>query len=165
MFKINYRITRPAYEDFLGQEGFFQIVCNKHSYGDFYSKELEGVMPTISVYDCFERYLRILHKLESSSCVYLSDVDSFNLWIKFKRINEDVLEISLVESDKLDNSGDIEFEILDFCYGEWYKETILYKQFKEEIIKCSIEYLNKLKEEGSEKNNILNLENKIKFFL
>ena len=40
MFKINYRIIANDYDDFIGQNGFFQIKCNGYDYGEIYPKEI-----------------------------------------------------------------------------------------------------------------------------
>ena len=41
MIELDYRIIHGEYDDFIGQNGFFQIKCNGYSYGEIYPKELE----------------------------------------------------------------------------------------------------------------------------
>ena len=76
MFKINYRIVANEYDDFIGQNGFFQINCNGYDYGEIYPKEIEEVMEKTSLYDWFERLTRVVKNLETKEYVVLSDVES-----------------------------------------------------------------------------------------
>ena len=43
MFELYYRVVHSEYDDFVGQNGFFQIKCNECKYGEIYPKELETV--------------------------------------------------------------------------------------------------------------------------
>ena len=78
MFKINYRIVHSRYDDFIGQHGFFQIICNGNKYGEMYSKEIETIMDKVSLYDWFERLARVINILNIKEYVVLSDIESYN---------------------------------------------------------------------------------------
>ena len=91
MFELNYRIVHSEYDDFIGQNGFFQIRCNECIYGEIYPKELETIMDKVSLYDWFERLARVIKYLMTKDYVALSDVESYNTWIEFRKKNEEVI--------------------------------------------------------------------------
>lgn len=78
MFELYYRVVHSEYDDFVGQNGFFQIKCNECKYGEIYPKELETVMDKVSLYDWFERLARVIKYLSLKDYVALSDVESYN---------------------------------------------------------------------------------------
>lgn len=145
MFELDYRIIKNEYDDFIGQNGFFQIKCNEQKYGEIYPKELELVMDKVSLYDWFERLARVIECLQTRNYVVLSDVESYNTWIEFCRNNEDVI-VSIVKADKEEGSRDIEFNLKAPITGEWDKQVICYNQLKTEImekLKGYIEYVSR----------------------
>lgn len=145
MFEIKYKIIDSnGEEEIHGLEGFFQIKCNDKVYGEFYPLELEGIMDSVSIYNWFERMLRVEKGLNETPNLFLSDVESFNLWIQFNRI-ESRLIISLVESDKLSGSTDIEKDI-QISYGDWCGEEVEFAQFRREVLEKAGQYINSLKE-------------------
>ena len=91
MFELYYRVVHSEYDDFVGQNGFFQIKCNECKYGEIYPKELETVMDKVSLYDWFERLARVIKYLSLKDYVALSDVESYNTWIEFRKTNEEVM--------------------------------------------------------------------------
>ena len=78
MFSLKYRIVYCEYDDFEGQNVFFQIECNGCNYGDIYPKELENVMEKVSLYDWFERMIRVAQNLMTKEYIVLSDVESIS---------------------------------------------------------------------------------------
>ena len=131
MFELNYRIVHSEYDDFIGQNGFFQIKCNECIYGEIYPKELETIMDKVSLYDWFERLARVIKYLMTKDYVALSDVESYNTWIEFRKKNEEVI-VSIVKAEKKEGSHDIEFVLKDPIAGEWEKQVIHYNQLKTE---------------------------------
>lgn len=140
MFELNYRIVHSEYDDFVGQNGFLQIKCNECKYGEIYPKELEMVMDTVSLWDWFERLVKVMKYLETKDYVALSDVESYNTWIEFRRKNEEVI-ISIVKAEKEQGSHDIEFNLKEPIAGEWEKQVICYSQLKTEIIQNFRKYV------------------------
>ena len=140
MFELNYRIVHSEYDDFIGQNGFFQIKCNERIYGEIYPKELETIMDKVSLYDWFERLARVIKYLMTKDYVALSDVESYNTWIEFRKKNEEVI-VSIVKAEKKEGSHDIEFVLKDPIAGEWEKQVIHYNQLKTEIIEKLGEYV------------------------
>ncbi|MBQ5560021.1 MAG: hypothetical protein IIT46_09640 [Lachnospiraceae bacterium] len=128
MFEVEYRIVNSEYDEYIGQNGFLKIRCNNCSYGEIYPKEIEEFMDKVSLFDWFYRLIKVVEYLETKEYVALSDVESYNTWIVFKRINENV-EISVVKAKKKDNSRDIEFELEEISDGDLEKQIVVYKQF------------------------------------
>lgn len=140
MFKIDYRIVHTEFDDFTGEHGFFQINCNGYKYGELYPKELETVMDKVSLYDWFERLIRVAKNLTANDYVALSDVESYNTWIEFrKRKNETI--ISIVKAEKEQGSRDIAFHLNAPIAGAWAEQVVSYCRLKAEITKKAGEYI------------------------
>lgn len=140
MFKLNFRIVHSGFDDFTGQNGFFQIICNNYTYGEMFSEELEQVMDKVSLYDWFDRLIKVIKNLDTKEYVALSDVESYNTWIQFQRRNEDVI-ISIVRAEKEQGSRDIAYHLKNPVIGEWAQQVINYYQFKNEIVEKTKEYI------------------------
>lgn len=132
MFELNYRIVYSEYDDFVGQHGFFQMKCNNCIYGEMYPKEIEKKVDKVSLYDWFERLARVIKNLMIKDYVALSDVESYNTWIVFKRNGGEVM-ISVVKAKKEQGSHDIEFFLRNPKAGEWTDQVINFEQLKQEI--------------------------------
>ena len=153
MFELVYKIVQSEYDDFIGQNGFFQIKCNGHRYGEIYPKELEMIMDKVSLYDWFERLARVVECLMIKDYVALSDVETYNTWIEFCRRNDNVI-VSIVKAEKEEDSRDIEFNLKAPMEGEWKEQAICYSQLKLEIIKKLSEYVEFITSNNTEKPEI-----------
>lgn len=149
MFELNYRIVHNEYDDFVGQYGFLQIKCNDYNYGEIYSREIEAVMDKVSLYDWFERLARVTKSLVTKEYVALSDVESYNTWIEFKKKNEEIV-VSIIKAKKKQGSRDIEFELNEQKPGEWTNQIINFNQFKKEVIKKGMEYIEYISASNTE---------------
>ncbi len=143
MFELNYRIVPNEYDDFVGQNGFFQIKCNGYIYGEIYPQEIEEFMDKVSLYDWFERMAKVIKSLMIKDYVALSDVESYNTWIVFEKRNEDVI-ISIVKALKEQGSHDVEFSLKDPKDGKWINQIISFEQLKREVIKKGREYIKNI---------------------
>ena len=143
MFELDYRIVQTQYDDFVGQHGFFQIKCNGYNYGEMYPKEIESVMDKVSLYDWFERLARVIKNLMTKEYVVLSDVESYNTWIEFRKKNSEVV-VSIVKAKKEQGSHDIEFELREKEAGEWINQEVNFDQLKKEVIKKGVEYIKNI---------------------
>ena len=141
MFEIDYRIVQDEHDEFVGQNGFFKIMCNEFRYGEVYSKELEPFMDKVSVYNWFERLAKVIKYLMTNEYVALSDVESYSTWIEFHRKDEDVV-VSVVKAEKEEGARDIEFSLKGTSAGEWEKQVICYSQLRTEIIDKLREYVD-----------------------
>jgi hypothetical protein len=134
MFELDYKIIHGEHDEFIGQNGFFQIKCNDCTYGEIYPEELETIMETVSLYDWFGRQARVVDYLSTKKYVALSDVDSFNTWITFRRANDEII-VSVVKAEKENGSHDIEFSLKNPIPGAWNEQVIGYEQMKIELTK------------------------------
>lgn len=156
MFNIDYRIVYSEYDEYIGQNGFLQIKCNGYAYGEMYSKELERFVDKVSLCDWFERLIRVAKCLGIKDYVALSDIESYNTWIEFRRINEEV-SVSIVKAEKEQGSRDLEFSLKEPVYGEWACQIISYRQFKAEIIKKAEEYIKFISDNNQESPEIIKI--------
>ncbi|MEE1306241.1 MAG: hypothetical protein U0K68_14020 [Agathobacter sp.] len=156
MFTLDYRIVHSEYDDFIGENGFLQIKCNECKYGEMYPKELEMIMDKVSLYDWFDRLVRVVKNLLTRDYVVLSDVESYNTWIEFHKINEEIV-ISIVKAEKEQGSRDIEFELRESIAGEWADQVINFIQFKTEIIEKAREYIQIIIANNAENLEIIKL--------
>lgn len=140
MFKLEYRIVLSDDDDFEGQNGFLQIKCNDYKYGEMYPKELETVMDKVSLFDWFERLIKVVKYLMTEDYVVLSDVESYNIWIEFQKSSEEVM-ISVVKSKKELGTQDIEFILGEPVEREWTVSQISYNQLKMEVVNKASEYI------------------------
>lgn len=140
MFEINYRLVYSAHDDFAGQNGFFQIKCNGHNYGEMYPREIEGDMDKVSLYEWFERLVKVIKNLKTKEYIALSDVESYNTWIEFRRRKEDVI-ISIVKAKKELGSNDIEYVLRNVEAGAWTNQVVSFKQLTKEVIEKGTEYV------------------------
>lgn len=140
MFKLVYRIVHSEYDDFVGENGFLQIMCNECKYGELYPEELDAIMDKVSLYNWVNRLIRVMTSLMTTDYVVLSDVESYNTWIEFHRKNEEVA-ISVLKAEKEQGSQDIEFNLKEPVAGEWVDQVIDFRQMKTEIIEKAREYI------------------------
>lgn len=156
MFTLDYRIVHSEYDDFIGEDGFWQIKCNECKYGEMYPKELETIMDKVSLYDWFDRLVRVVKNLLTKDYVALSDVESYNTWIEFHKKNEEVV-ISIVKAEKEQGSRDIEFNLRESIAGEWTDQVINFSQLKTEIIEKAREYIQIIIANNAENLEIIKL--------
>lgn len=152
MFELNYRVIQSEEDDFIGQNGLFQIKCNDFYYGEM----IENFIYNESLYNWFERLIRVAKNLMTREYVVLSDVETYNIWIEFKR-KKNYLLISIVKAEKKQGSQDIEFALDEVQLGEWGNQSVFFEQFKEEIIKKGKAYIKEIMP--------YNLENQLVFLL
>jgi len=145
MFELNYKIVCSDYDDFAGQNGFLKIKFNNFHYGEIYPEELSEVMDKVSLYDWIERLIRVLNSLKTHDYVALSDVESYNKWIEFRRNDKNVL-VSIVNAEKKDGAKDIELDLQNPSAGEWTNQQISYEEFKNELSTRGREYIKYITE-------------------
>lgn len=145
MFEIIYKIINKDYEqDIKGTEGFFQIRCNEKIYGKFYPTDIEQFMDTVEISRWMIWFLQIVYDLRSKKYILLSDIESYNTWIEFKRKNDIVL-VSIIHADKPQGSTAIEYEHMpNTTYPYWSNEEISYYQLECEVIKKAKKYSKEL---------------------
>ncbi len=144
MFEINYKIiNNPDLDDYYGQQGFFQITCNGYSYGEIYSK-YEEYMDLEYLDHWFQRIVKALELLVFHEQVFLTDVESYDTWIRFEKRNT-LLYVSIVNAEKPIGTSGVEYTLENVKEGNWWQnQPVKYGQFKEEVIKKSSQYLREV---------------------
>ena len=148
MVKIEYSIVNDdCDQESFGKEGFFRIYFNENFYGEFYSKELQGVMFTDSVFDWFKRILKVVIELKTKDYVILSDIESFDRWIEFDKRNRNTVVVGIIRLEKQVGMLDIEYKNNPRKeYVDWNEEFISYEDLKNEVCDKARLYCNYLKE-------------------
>ncbi len=163
MFELDYRIVHSEDDDFAGQNGFLQIMCNGYKYGEIYPEEVEMIMDKVSLCDWFDRLVRVIKYLMTKDYVLLSDVESYNTWIEFRRKNEEVT-VSIIKAEKEEGSHDIEFNLKESIAGEWDKQVICYSQLKTEVKAKLREYVERITVDNTQNPEIEKLKEVLKTF-
>ncbi len=146
MFQINYRIVYNDWDDFPGQNGFFQIQCNDCKYGEIYAEEIESFISKADLNWWFERLTQVARHLLTKEQVALHDMESYDLWIEFRR-NKDDLSIDLIKAMPPNGTRGIEFELDGIEHGEWGNQHVSFLQFKGEVIEKTTLYLNEIRKD------------------
>jgi len=146
MFNIEYRISTKADGQFIGEMGYYKMICNLNYYGDIFPEDLEDIMGTEYLYDFMRDIVIILKELHDKYYVALSNIESYNLWVEFEKKQNDI-SISLTHADKPDGAKKIEFEIFNRKENEtlWRNEKVDFNDFKEQIIASAKEYVKEVK--------------------
>lgn len=153
MFKIEYKISKTDYDDFVGEKGYYKMFCNENVYGEIFPDELEKIMGTEYLYDWFEDMVKIALALHDVRYIALSNIESYNLWVEFVR-HEDVLSISLVNADKPNGIGSVAYELLNRKDDKnlWKDEVVSFMEFKQELVRVVTDYLENIKTCNRDKN-------------
>ncbi|MBR1693099.1 MAG: hypothetical protein IJ711_10080 [Lachnospiraceae bacterium] len=156
MFEIIYKIVCSEYDDFAGENGFLQIKFNNFQYGEMYPEELYDIMDKVSLHDWIERLIRVAKYLRTNDYVALSDVESYNKWLEFKKKGQNVI-VSIVKAKKAKGSKDVELDLQNSVAGEWTNQVISYDEFQSEIYVKGGEYIRFITENNKESNIFENL--------
>ena len=92
IFEVQYKIVSADRDDYAGENGFLQICVNEFRYGNIWPDELDGVMETLCLCDWMERPVRVCTLLKANEYVALSDVDSYNIWLEFRKKDQSRVE-------------------------------------------------------------------------
>ena len=113
-------------------------------------------MEKVSIYDWFERMAKVSRYLTVKNYVALSDVESYNTWIVFKKIDEKVI-ISILKTAKEQGSHDIEFFLKDPVAGEWIDQVVSFEQLQQEVIEKGRRYIKDIMENNEEKELVVKI--------
>jgi len=174
MFEILFRITDNIEDLMMLDEntfdmggdisGFFAINVNGYHYGHYHNFPLQsGECGLESISNWFLVLIRAYQELNRSDYVAVSDIESFIVWIEFRKI-QDIVEINIIRAEKPDGTTELRltpFE--DFEYGKWYiqliksgefhdesverrNESIKLSKLRSELLRKSLQYLDELRE-------------------
>jgi len=170
MFELLFRITDDLVkweEDFEPGDdisGFFAINVNGYHYGHYHNYPLqpdECGFEYITYW--FLSFANAYQELTRSGYVLLSNTDSPNSWIEFRK-TQDTVEINLIDAEKPSGTTDLRLTPLDkFEYSTWYiqfvkegkhhealvdrrNESVKLNRFRAELIRKASQYLEELRE-------------------
>ncbi|MBQ8837064.1 MAG: hypothetical protein IJ002_06120 [Clostridia bacterium] len=141
MFSLKYIVVKNQFDDFFGQNGFFEFRFNQKSFGEIYSEDVIDKIYPENLYDWLCHLVEVAIHLKTKKYVLLSCIEDIDGWIEFRR-NDDKLFASMIKSEKCDGSSDIEFQTRnEIKSGEWSNEEVSYRQFTREILVKVREYV------------------------
>lgn len=164
MVKIKFKIFTSYIEDddeLKGEYGYFQLCVDDKTYGE-YREDIELDILSMNIYDWFSNFVQAFISLKNGNIVYISDVETSEVWIKMMA-NEENIQISEIYADKPDGSHSVETDInLDEKNRVWEK-TVKVLDFQRELVLKGEQYLSELKKLNSETNEyIQKLEKQLK---
>ncbi|RYL87084.1 hypothetical protein ABNN70_00605 [Sporolactobacillus sp. Y61] len=146
MFHINYKIFNHIVNEvneLRGADGYFQIQVGDSKYGLMLTEDLDAF--SVSVYWWFIYFLEALYLIQREDQVYISDIETPQVWIELKRINNDKLLISEAHATKPEGSHAVVCTISNkVTYPAWSGKPVLFTEFRDELLTSSISYLNDL---------------------
>ena len=154
MFKINFRITDSAekLQTFSQEEiesgepieGYFEVEVNGKKYGYCNQGILhsnESGMDLLTTW--FEGLIQLITELKKG-CAYIaiSDIESINSWIEFKRLDPKHISISSLEAKKWAGVGQIVVTPLhNIEHYDWTNEIVTYDEIFQEIKQKTLAYI------------------------
>lgn len=147
MFSLKYKIFNDLEDEleaneFYGEFGYFQLLVGNNEYGFYLDKEVEAF--SVSIYWWMRYFVEATLKLSTEDTVYVSDIETPEIWIELKKIDEDVISISKIEANKLDGSSAVASESQIENKRIKWKEEVKFSEYKSEIIKTCEKYLDDL---------------------
>lgn len=146
MFEIKYKIFTSFIEeddDFNGEYGYFQFCIDDKFYGD-YREDIELDILSMNIYDWFENLIKAVKLLKNKSVVYISDIETTEVWIKMFR-DEDNICLSEIYAEKPEGSSSVETDINLTEKNKVWEKTVVTNNFQKELISKGKQYLEELK--------------------
>ncbi|MEL7568772.1 MAG: hypothetical protein AAGU27_28435 [Dehalobacterium sp.] len=160
MFEIKYRITYDINEiknwnaekcyfegDF---EGFFALNFNGNWYGYYHENVLrEGEEGFELISRWFEDLLRAFINLKNSNYVAVSDIESYNTWFEFRKVNTE-LKVSVIETKDKSGYDSIEENLFeDSLPTDWGSSVVSFEEFGKELLLKAESYIKEVEEINS----------------
>ncbi|MBO0477908.1 hypothetical protein DOK76_12570 [Vagococcus sp. DIV0080] len=156
MIEIKFKVFTSYFEDedeLKGEYGYFQLCVDDKTYGE-YREDIELDILSMNIYDWFSNFAQACILLKNKNIVYISDVETSEVWIKLMTDGEDV-QISEIYADKPDGSRSVETDInLDEKNRVWEK-MVKVIDFQSELFLKGEQYLSELKKSNSETNEYI----------
>lgn len=156
MLEIKFKIFTSYIEEddnLKGEYGYFQLCADDKTYGE-YREDIELDILSMDIYDWFCNFIQALILLKNNNVVYISDVETSEVWIKIAS-EEKNIQISEIYADKPDGSHSVEINInLDETNIIWAK-TVKFQDFQKELVLKGQQYLSELKKLNSGTNEYI----------
>lgn len=155
MFQILYRLTddikylktldEEAFDVEGDFEGFFALNFDGNYYGYYHDNPLkENEKGDELITNWFISLLEAYVELQLTNYVAVSDIDSFNTWLEFKKQGE-MVSVSIVEAEKEDGSTEIRTKPFEnYAYGRWNNIGLELEDFRTELINKASQYFEEI---------------------
>lgn len=156
LIKIMFKIFNSYIEDdddLKGEYGYFQLCVNDKTYGE-YRDDIELDILSMNIYDWFCNLAQAFILLKNNSAVYISDVDTSEVWIKMM-IDNDNIRISEIYADKPEGSSSVETDINLNEINEIWGETVKLQEYQKELVLKGEQYLSEMKNLNSRNNEYI----------
>ena len=106
--------------------GYFAFYMNGNEFGDYHDNpSLDDVWSTELLTYWFTNLIMAYQELCRSGYVALDVLGSFNSWIEFKKVQDNMAQISVIRAEKEDGTMSLRLTpFKDFEYGEWYNQIV-----------------------------------------
>ena len=132
MFEIRYRILNNDSDDYYGQNGYFQIICNEYTFG--YMLESDVEICSVDIENWMIGFLDVLSNIKKGRRCYLCDTESHETWFSFD-IKDNYVIMSLIKAERIIGSKQIELFLPEIRPGGMEKQYIRFEDFESEILR------------------------------
>ncbi|MBL1230999.1 hypothetical protein IW492_17380 [Enterococcus sp. BWB1-3] len=156
MIKFKFKIFTSYIEDddeLKGEYGYFQLCLGDKTYGE-YREDVELDILSMNIYDWFSNFAQACILLENNNVVYISDVETPEVWIKMMA-NKENIQISEIYADKPEGSHSVETDINLEEKNRTWEKTVKVLDFQRELVLKGEQYLSELKKLNSGTNEYI----------
>ena len=127
-----------------GIEGFFQLNLQSVEYGYYHNRELaEGEEGFDIISTWLSNLLEVCLLIDDTKYVAIKDTESYNTWLEFISVDNDLI-VSIIQSDSFISEYVITQPLEHRVYPEWRDITIKRKEFIEEVINKTKNFISDL---------------------
>lgn len=156
MIEIKFKIFTSFIEEddnLKGEYGYFLVKINNECYGE-YREDIDLDILSMNIYDWFSNFIQAILLIRSNDKVYISDVETPEVWIKLVK-SEENLQISEVRADKPEGSLSVEADIELNEKSTVWESLINLQDFQKELIFKGEQYVAELKKLNAKNNELM----------
>ncbi|QAT29003.1 hypothetical protein EQW38_01685 [Lactiplantibacillus plantarum] len=157
MFRIKFKIFDSLIEDndgLKGEYGYFLFSVNENNYGE-YRDDVDLDIFSTDIYDWFVNFIEAINLLKTKKEVYISDVETQEVWIELTVLNIDTIKISEIRAEKPEGSLAVETDIELHEKSTVWEEIVQLSDVKRVLLSTSEDYLAKLKKINDTNNDYI----------
>lgn len=156
MIEIKFKIFTSFIEEddnLKGEYGYFLVKINNECYGE-YREDIDLDILSMNIYDWFSNFIQAILVIRSKGKVYISDVETPEVWIKLVK-SEENLQVSEVRADKPEGSLSVEADIELNEKSTVWESSVNLQDFQKELIFKGEQYVEELKKLNAENNELM----------
>lgn len=157
MFEIKFKIFNSFIEEgdtLKGEYGYFIFNIHDKCYGE-YMEEIDLDILSMNIYNWFINFMESIQFFENKNRVYISDVETPNVWIKMINKDDKNIQISEIRAEKPEGSKAVETDVdLVEQYIVWEK-TVGFGEVVRELTYKGNQYLSELKKINNKDNKYI----------